>query len=181
MAPVASLTSSGSACVGNAVTFDASETTGSKGLKYSWDFGDGTTVVGGPKESHRYEKGGTYTVRVTADDGKGTPCSTGSATTSVTINSSPVAVIAPNDACCVGMDALFAGSGSSGSGLLKDSWDFGDGNTATGAKVNHAYSKPGTYKVVLTVDDGRGTPCSIAYATIEARIHEGPNAVMVVR
>jgi len=181
MSPVASVTSSGDTCVGKSVIFDASGTTGSRGLKYTWDFGDGTTITGGAKESHSYEKGGTYTAKVTVDDGKGTPCSTGSVTTSVTINSQPIALIAPNNACCVGVDTMFDGSGSSGSGALKYSWDFGDGTTAMGAKANHTYVKPGNYKVVLTVDDGKGTPCSTSYATTEARIHEGPEAVMVVR
>lgn len=30
-------------------------------------------------------------------------------------------------------------------------WDFGDGETATGAKVNHLYDKAGTYNVTQTV------------------------------
>ena len=33
-------------------------------------------------------------------------------------------------------------------------WDFGDGNTGTGAQPSHAYSAAGTYDVTLVVDDG---------------------------
>jgi PKD repeat protein len=37
------------------------------------------------------------------------------------------------------------------------SWSFGDGTFATGATVNHTYTKPGTYAVGVTVDDNLGT------------------------
>ncbi len=37
------------------------------------------------------------------------------------------------------------------------SWNFGDGAFATGATVNHTYTKPGTYSVGVTVDDAQGT------------------------
>lgn len=35
-------------------------------------------------------------------------------------------------------------------------WDFGDGNTASGAAVTHAYDKPGLYRITLTVIDNEG-------------------------
>lgn len=36
------------------------------------------------------------------------------------------------------------------------SWSFGDGTTAEGARVQHAYPKAGSYEVSLTVTDNRG-------------------------
>ncbi len=36
------------------------------------------------------------------------------------------------------------------------SWDFGDGNTDTGAIVSHSFETPGNFNVVLTVADGAG-------------------------
>lgn len=35
-------------------------------------------------------------------------------------------------------------------------WSFGDGNSATGEIVSHAYTKAGRYRVKLTIDDSRG-------------------------
>lgn len=35
-------------------------------------------------------------------------------------------------------------------------WSFGDGTTAEGARVQHAYTKAGSYEVTLTVTDDRG-------------------------
>lgn len=43
-------------------------------------------------------------------------------------------------------------SASAGTGTY--SWDFGDGNTASGLNVSHTYSTPGTYTVTLIEDGG---------------------------
>ncbi len=39
---------------------------------------------------------------------------------------------------------------------LTYSWEFGDGETGTGANPEHTYSSPGSRTVTLTVDDGQG-------------------------
>lgn len=44
------------------------------------------------------------------------------------------------------------------------SWDFGDGNKASGIFTNHKYSKAATYQVRLTVTDARGASGTIAQA-----------------
>jgi PKD repeat protein len=35
-------------------------------------------------------------------------------------------------------------------------WEFGDGTSATGARVTHTYDQPGTYRVSLAIRDDRG-------------------------
>ena len=74
--PVPSFIGPESVCSGDTVTFDASATTddNTENLTYAWDFGDGTTGEG-KVVSKTYEKGGTYNVRLTANDNAGTPCS----------------------------------------------------------------------------------------------------------
>ncbi len=48
------------------------------------------------------------------------------------------------------------------------SWDFGDGNTATGMIVEHTYESSGEYNVVLTVTDNNGAESSsTTIATIQ--------------
>ena len=51
-------------------------------------------------------------------------------------------------------------------GLLHE-WDFGDGETGTGANVEHKYDAPGSYDVTLTV--GTGDQRDTATATVEVR------------
>jgi hypothetical protein len=62
------------------VTADASKSTDDKsGLTYTFDFGDGTAVVGPQSEAtatHTYQSAGTYTVKVTVTDSAGQTAST---------------------------------------------------------------------------------------------------------
>ena len=60
----------------------------------------------------------------------------------------------------VGQAITFDGSASQsgGSPISSYEWDFGDGNTGTGATVSHAYSNEGSFEVTLTVTDENGLP-----------------------
>lgn len=60
----------------------------------------------------------------------------------------------------VGTSIDFDGSGSYGveGAIISDwTWDFGDGTTASGARVSHAYTNPAMRVVTLTVTDQYGT------------------------
>lgn len=168
------------ACIGQSVHFQAN---GSGVSKYTWDFGDGTTMEGGSGISHVYQKSGTYTVRVTGDSGRGGDCSIASDRTSVVINASPIAKAGDNLACCVGKDVAFDGSGSSSPNGKKLSyhWNFGDGESADGMKVSHAYAKSGNYRVVLTVSDDSGSTCASASDSFVANVNAKPESVIEVR
>jgi PKD repeat protein len=183
--PTAAICGPEQACTGENISFNANGSCDPDGdaITINWDFGDGCKQeCGGPKVCHMYEKGGQYTVTVTVTDGQNLPCSTATASTRVTINGRPTAVIGPCDACCVGKEILWDGSASSDpdGDPLKYSWDFGDGTTAEGAKPTHVYKAAGNYNVSLKVDDGKGSPCSVAYACYTACIHESPKADLCV-
>ena len=60
-----------------------------------------------------------------------------------------------NKHVCRNQEAEFSALGSTGP-IVEYRWDFGDGATETGFKVYHAYSRPGTYTVTLTVIDAEG-------------------------
>ncbi len=176
-------------CVGKGIDFACflNESEGAylkKGaLKYTWDFGDGSVVEGGSIATHAYRKGGEYLVKVTADDQLGTACSVDTQSIRVKINVSPTANTGPNLVCCDNIESVFDGSSSSDpdGDLLSYTWDFGDGDTAKGARVTHIYKKRGKYKVVLKVDDNSGTDCSSSTASVEVSVSEKPVSVIKIR
>lgn len=87
VAPTASFTA---APAGLAVSLDATGSTDPDGTVagYAWDFGDGATGTGATA-SHTYAFSGTYSVKLTVTDDRGTTAST---TTDVTVLAPPVVV-----------------------------------------------------------------------------------------
>ena len=83
------------------------------------------------------------------------------------VNQPPVARIDSQPVVRRAAEAEFDGSASTDpDGLVVGwSWDFGDGYSAEGAVVQHAYREPGSYEVVLTVVDQMGA-ADTATATI---------------
>ena len=164
--PQAVLEDAPDAGVGKNISFDASRSSDPDGdsLDYAWDFGDGTKEKSGARVKHAYIKGGSYNVTVTVDDGKGSKYSSSSDSIKIRINTQPVAGLRHIPACCVNMEQKFDASSSSDpdGDKLNYTWDLGDETTKEGVKISHVYTKPGTFRVVLIVDDGSGTECSRA-------------------
>jgi YVTN family beta-propeller protein len=94
-----------------------------------------------------------------ATDTAGPPNPTGQApmTIAITPDQAPTAAF---DASVHDLAATFDASNSSDSDgtVAGYSWDFGDGQTATGSQptVNHDYAQPGAYTATLTVTDDEG-------------------------
>jgi len=61
------------------------------------------------------------------------------------------------------LDASFDGSGSSDldGSVVSYAWDFGDGQTGTGATATHSYAAAGNYTVSLTVTDNQGAASAV--------------------
>ncbi|MEM6633241.1 MAG: discoidin domain-containing protein [Bacteroidota bacterium] len=96
-----------------------------------------------------------------------------SITESGVVNTAPVATFIPS--LTSGDAPLFLTLDATGSfdvdgDLLTYSWNFGDGNSASGPTVSHTFDDPGVYTVILDVNDGRVS--SIADTVIVA-IGEG--------
>jgi len=107
--------------------------------------------------------GGTYTIYSSGLSTNGNGSTTGDAVTSITTPitvsaaapQSPTAIIDAPVTAEINQTIVFDGSASyDPDGVINSYvWDFGDGNTATGAVTNNTYTAAGTYTVTLTVTD----------------------------
>lgn len=167
-------------CVGRVAAFDAQASGASK---LRWDFGDGSTWEGGSRASHAYAKPGNYTVTVTADNGQGLSCSAAASSAKIKVSGTPIADAGQNLVCCVGKNNSFDASKSSSAdgSALSYHWDFGDGATADTAQASHAFEKPGSYRVVLTVKDASGSDCGTATSSFVANVNAEPQAVIELK
>ncbi len=146
-------------CAGSPVQF-TNNTPAPAGLQ--WDFGDGgTSTLSAP--AHSYAAAGTYNVTLSVASAN-TPCPA-MLTQSVTVEATPNAAFAPTPASgCIPLNVQCAGS-SSGADFLQ--WDFGDGNTATGADPAHTYTDAGSFTVQLIAENLAGCG-DTAVATVTA-------------
>ena len=161
--PVASFTETAETVnTDETISFDASDSSDPDGsiVNYSWDFGDGTKGTG-VSIQHAYSQDGTYTVTLTVTDDDGATDTT-SATKTV-LNRIPIASFTESaETVSSGESIHFDASESHDPDgtIVNYLWDFGDGNTATGVEVDHAYEDDGVYTVTLTViddDDATGS------------------------
>jgi PKD repeat protein len=137
-------------------TYDGTPSTGRAWAiaRHQWDFGDGTSVEG-EKVVHAYAEPGVYTVTHRVTDASGHRCNTASETFEVRVNAEPVAEAGADRRISVGEETVLdAGASTDSDGTIVDyQWDFGDGATASGAVVRHAYASPATYRIKLAVAD----------------------------
>ena len=141
-------------------------------LTWRFETGDGTatqTGTGMPPAtvSHTYTRVGTFTARLTVDDGAATVVRT---TTVSAALAEPLNADAGDDRL-VAPDEVVEFDGSNSRpvvGIDGYQWDFGDGATSTQERPNHTYSAPGTYTVRLTVGAGVATDVDEATVTVSA-------------
>ncbi|MEZ4888378.1 MAG: glycosyl hydrolase family 8 [Chitinophagales bacterium] len=143
------------------VAFNASGSSDANGdvLTYSWDFGDGNTSTDAIT-NHTFNNSGVYTVMLTVNDGNGgTDTETVNITAIDATPQPPTANFTANPTSGgVPLNVAFNASASTdpNGDALAYTWDFGDGNSATGVSTNHIYTAIGTYTAILTVNDGNG-------------------------
>jgi PKD repeat protein len=151
------------------VTLDASSSLPGAGASsittYSWNFGDGTAAGTGKSVTHTFTTQQTFNVTLTVTNDRGLSASTTKPTT-VGGLAAPVAlfVFSPT-APAAGQTVIFNAEQSTaapGHSLSAVNWTFGDGATASGSIVSHAFTAAGSYNVVLSVTDDTGQKGTLA-------------------
>lgn len=117
------------------------------GLTFQWDYGDGYTAAGN-SVSHTFAASGNYTVCLTTTNANA-GCS---ATNCISV---------PITLCSFVPDFIYDTTGGSIRPFVVSnqvagytySWDFGDGNTATGTQVTHVFGTSQIFHICLTAYD----------------------------
>jgi len=118
---------------------------------FTWSFGDGGTASG-PTVQHAYTAAGTYTVTLTAispstgmsGSATGTAVITGTTTSA---GAASLSIAGPSSAT-IGQTLTFTvGSATIVPSDAVVTWSFGDGTSASGQSVAHAFAAAGTYTV----------------------------------
>lgn len=145
-------------------------------LSFRW-FIDGEEISTDPSFTHQIAEPGIYDIRLVADDMLGLANSVSESTQTIRVNQNPVPVITAPAAISTSFISFSADSSFS---VSRDSatftWDFGDGNTATGPNPSHAYQQAGTYTVTLEINDGQQLPNSLQRTTKEIIVNAFPIA-----
>jgi len=145
---------------------------------YSWDFGDGASSAE-KNPVHQYKNSGTYLVVLTVADNSGSRSSKDSDLRFVTIhiNRSPVAVLENESSSGVASVFLNGKKSRDPDGdSLSYAWDFGDGQTGSGVRVQHTYKASGSYKATLRVTDNSGIEESFDTDNVLVKVNNPPIA-----
>lgn len=184
-APLAKFTCKQVAAPSEEVLLDAGQSLDSDGTikVYTWDFGDTSKPGSGETVKHAWQQPGRYTVRLQVEDDSGLSNGSSEALGSIRINAAPEPVITASAlVAAAGVPVSFSADKSrdADDGISAYSWDFGDGTTAAGGQVSHAYSRPGLYTVRLTAADDSGVGNASQFSEQTVRINAPPVPVITM-
>ncbi|MFC2107551.1 PKD domain-containing protein, partial [Bacteroidota bacterium] len=151
-------------CMGMDVFFDDNSSSANGYITaWHWNFGDGTDTTilfpDNPDVYHSFMLAGTYfaTLTITTSDS----CMN-DYTQQIIINNAPVAMFTHAGNCQDDLYDFFDSSQPNGGGnIISWSWDFGDpgsgsSNSSTQQNPTHYFSSPGSYDVLLEIENVNG-------------------------
>ena len=164
---------------GETATFNAiASDSGNDTLTYTWDFGDGSSELTVNSDelpvTHTFADNGDYTVTLVVRDSEG---ASSSSTLDITVNN-----LGPTITEIVGETNINEGTEVTYSAFATDpgddtltySWNFGDGNTASGKDVTHTFADNGNYTITLTVADDDNASTT---QTLDVSVNNVPPAI----
>ncbi len=154
--PVADAGSDQTVAVGEDFTLNGSGSSDNVGIvNYTWVY-DGNEYYG-VELIHSFSEPGTYTITLNVSD-EAANYDTDTVSITVEDQTVPDAEANANKTVVKVGDpiSLEAKDSSDNLNITSYSWEFGDGETATGEVVTHSYASTGNYTVTLTVSDAAG-------------------------
>jgi gliding motility-associated-like protein len=130
------------------------ESTGNP-TNWKWQLGNGTTSYF-QNPSATYFNPGTYTVRLTVNNGNGSDSVI--KVNYITVYASPIVDFVASDSTgCFPLNVTFTDKSAPGNGAIeKWLWDFGDGSTDSVQHPLHTYNNAGNFNVSLQVRNSNG-------------------------
>ncbi len=123
---------------------------------WTWDFGDGATSSE-QNPTHKYLKGGFYTVKLTVSNSGGADSETKNNLINVIKKEPPTAEFsATPQAGEVPTEVTFTDLSEPRGDIDSWVWDFGDGGTSSEQNPKHTYNTEGVFSISLTVSNENG-------------------------
>lgn len=150
-------------------------------IRYEWDLGNGKTAEG-EKIKFSYFEPGNYRVTLKVTDSSGQANATARDEIEITVidkeNATPVAMVNPDRVAAIDEIVPFSGKNSEDrdGNIISYDWDFGDGNSANGRDVEHAYAQSGRYEARLTIRDDSGLESAVSDTKRLIVVNEPPFA-----
>lgn len=136
----------------------ADTSTGGAPTSWSWDFDDGSPESAQQNPVHIFNRTGTYTVRLTVSNARGSTTTTRSVTVAP---APPIADFSWSPTQPRTGQLVQFTDRSIGGEVSSWSWDFGDGTTSTDRNPTHAFAEAKTYRVQLTVRNATDTSARV--------------------
>jgi gliding motility-associated-like protein len=141
-------------CGAKSFTFFDLSGGGNVPVSWRWNFGDGSGSIQ-QQPSHFYSASGNYTVSLKVTDANG--CSDSlSRPNYIRLDGPQAAFSFTQTSSCANAAVAFTDNSYADTTLTSWQWDFGDGNTGSGANPSHTYARGGQYPVSLTVTNVQG-------------------------
>ena len=163
VAPVTGLTviNDSPTLLGDPTTLTVTVATGDN-VTYAWAFGDGASGSGAVV-THTYPNLGFYTAIVTATNN----INVITATSQVTITDGSITGLVATNTSPTRLGSLTTLRATVTTGIdVTYVWDFGDGETGSGAVVAHTYPSVGTYTAVVTASNNFNSMSAQSVVTI---------------
>lgn len=164
--PVAKFEITAPDCVGKPVSFTDSSTSATANMvRWTWNFGDGTTPVvafTNSPQQHSYAATGSYTTTLVVENAGG--CKSPLFSKTVTVSPNPSAAFGFGRECLPSGAVQFTDASLISDGtqsLFNYSWRFGDGSTASVKNPSHNYTSVGPYQATLVVTSNNGCKDSL--------------------